>query len=171
MASTNCISLPIYYGRLTVAASAAFQTWVGAASAAAALARVYRDGLPKPSGGVYTAAALAALRPYCIISTDDADLEAPASGPDWDQRGHLMLGFEQAVTTALANDPGGLGEAFENTIGDILDDMKALANTAGYLNISTISIPGPWVRTPEDVAAQEGDAVQMFVILGYEGLS
>lgn len=55
---------------------AAFQTFVGVATEAAALAKVYHQGLPEPAdteSGEYTAGELAGYRPCAIVAAPDED--------------------------------------------------------------------------------------------------
>jgi hypothetical protein len=159
--------------RDTLAASTAFQTWVGAANATAAAARVYLDDLPEPAGQEdYTRAELEAYRPMAIIETDEEGFtyEHGATGDsfEFDVSGKLRLCLEQSVSEALANDNAELLLQFRNSYGQILDDLCDLAGTPGYLGIVRMRTYGPFRMHPDRIPRQ-GDAVWVWVVIEWVG--
>ena len=162
------ISLAQEYLRDTLAASATFQAWVGAASAAAAEASIYQDDLPAPATPPeYTLAELQGYRPMAIIQTDEdggylVEQDSAGDGFDFDEHGKLWLCLEGNVSEALANQNAEMLLQFRNTVGQILDDMLALAGTVGYLAMRRVRVFGPF-RTHPDKAARQGDAVWVWL--------
>jgi hypothetical protein len=173
MADLGAISLAQGFGRATLAASATFQTWVGAADATEALDSIYDDGLPVPANkSSYTKAELQALRPFAMIWTDEADgfsmertaVSGPSSLMDWQSSGRLELHLEMDVPAELADDPAGLDLSFRNTIGQIFDEVAVLAGAGGMLAITSMAVSfGPY-RTDTDKVPQQGDAIAIDLI-------
>ena len=162
------ISLAQELLRDTLAASATFRTWTGTISAAAAEARIYHDDLPVPADKAeYTLAELVAYRPMAIIQTDEdggyvVEQDSVGSSFDFDEHGKLWLCLEQAVSVALATQNAELLLQFRNTFGQILDDIRALAGTPGYLAIRRARVFGPYRMHP-DKSTRQGDAVWVWI--------
>jgi len=153
-----------------VAASATFQNWVGAAGAteaerrANAALRVYLDIEESPA------------RPFAAVHFGQpAEIEDMAktggsaqfmSGGD---RGTVELVFEAAVDTTHST-PADQLRAFERKVDAILEEMKALAGTDGFLIVRAIRIadgPARYGTTDGDLA--DGDFYQVGYAIEYGG--
>jgi hypothetical protein len=165
-AAEGGITLAEEHLRLTVADCARFRTWaLNAPDQAAALARIYIDGLPLPPEGqdAYTLEQMQALRPFAIVTT--ANQAGYSKGriatATYAEVGKLAVAFEENVPANLARDIAAVERSFKNTLGTILDQMLGLAYTAPdadrqYLAIDLITFHGP-LRCTQDVAVAEGD--------------
>jgi len=144
---SGILSEPLGYLRDTIAASTAFQAWVGAADAAEA------------KESIYPVAARVASMPYCVIDwAENWARIADAGGT----RNHFAGGGDLVMTfqAAIAD---GLGEAdaawtFMNNVGAVISDMEKLAGTDPYLNITEISKENGPVRPTEDEVQSATDA-------------
>ncbi len=156
------ISLAQEYLRVTLANSARFRTWTDTIeSEQGALAKIHHEALPPAANNAaqHTVAELETYRPYAIVSTDQEaegfSVVRDAMG-SWKESGKLTLELcEDVPSNLLAN----LFEArllFKNTVGVIIDEMRALADQAGKLNFTGIVLAGgPWFSS-EDVASGQG---------------
>jgi len=150
------------YLKATLAASATFQTWVEAEDATEALGSIHHDGLPDPTDPDkgYTAAELTALRPYALIWTQEqAGFSlARTAYETWQESGRLKLLLIQDVPAAIATDIAEADLRWKNTIGQIIDDLAALAGGAGYLAIARIDLDDGPFRLVPDKQPEQGDA-------------
>jgi hypothetical protein len=164
-AAAGSISLAVDYLRTTLADSAAFRTWAGAANQAAALARIYYESLPPPANGnEHTLAELAAYRPYALVwvSPEDGFRKrhiSQAASFGYAQSGTMLFRMLQTVDPAIANDPAEISRRFINTIGTIFDEFEDLCGLAGYLAIESMEIDfGPYRGDPDEKTTQ-GDYI------------
>ena len=72
-AATNCLTNAEDALRDMIANTAAFQTWVSAADAAAAKASLYYDSLPKPTDDAYTKTFWTDEGNFAVLYTADDD--------------------------------------------------------------------------------------------------
>jgi len=152
------ISLPLKYMKDTIAASSNFQTWVSAASAAAALA--YIHVVVAPSG--YTLP--------CAVVEWEAGMHWPkVSGGQqnfFDQSGKITVLFQEAIVQSTEENAA---FAFTNTLGAIVDDIQAIAGQATYLNIDDIVLE-TIARPDEDERQTVGtDFYQSMMTFSFEG--
>ena len=159
----GCISLACENLRKTLADAAAFRTWTGAANQSQALARIYRTALPPPSDNknAYSLTELQTLRPHVIVWTERYGNNATAVSDcfEFSESGEFGLRFTQDVDPAIANDPAEIQLRWENSLGTIFDDMRALAGTAGYLAITGFEWDGELTHTGKKDLPQKGDAI------------
>lgn len=151
------ISLPLHYLRLMVADSAAFRTWVGAANQAEALARVYINRETSPT------------RPFAVVAwATNWGREATSGGARnyFEQVGDLMLMLEDDIAAGL--DEADAYYTFTNTIGAILAEIEALAGTAGYLNIMSITVENGPARPDSDEEQTTSDFYQVLYRIGFQ---
>jgi len=156
---TGSLSVPLGLLADTLAASAAFRAWVGATTGTeeenltAALARIYE----------YESESW--TRPYGLVSHDDlwhAGKIADGSHNLFSHDGELFLGFE--ADAEETGDAELSARRFSNTVGTILDEMKALAGTPGYLNIVDIQKKtGPQRCRPD--RRDEADAAEDYWLI------
>jgi hypothetical protein len=154
------ISLPIYYGRLLVADSATFRTWVGASTQAEALARLYFNKETSP------------VRPFGDMGWDgDWTREAIAGGERnyFEQTaGGLLLMFEEDIAAGL--DEADAYFTFTNTVGAIIKEMEERAGTAGYLDMVSIAVHSGPARPSEDEKQTLGDYYQVLYKIEFRGI-
>lgn len=150
-----------------VAHSGTFQTWIGATGTeaqrvAAALARIYIDVEDSPT------------RPFAVVRFDvpaeqeDAAIAGGASAQFGDS-GTLGLAFEAAVDTDYT-DPADQMRSFKRTVDSILNEMKALATSGGYLIVRRIRVAEGPLRVGITEAMSDSDFMQMVFSVDYGGL-
>ena len=177
MTASGVISKPLQGLADLLASLAAFQTWTGAADAAAAAAFIdvvvqacdealsaaetdYKDSKPER----------AALRPRAVVAwAGDATGAADQDG------GHYHAHELRLQLTLEAVAGAGLSEAdalmtFLNAVGEIYEDLWEAQATPGNLAIHEITMTSPPARMhPADVAAGELDLLTMtFEVLAAE---
>ena len=143
---TGFLSTPVDTLRTMLANSAAFQTWVGAADATAAKARIYPFTIDE---GSYT-------RPYAIVTFGDGGFSlnnvGTGAADSFQDRGQLRIFFEANVSAGNQGNHADSVYEFTNQIGAVLSDIAALA-VSGYLVISSFR-----VSVPSRSDAEEKDA-------------
>lgn len=133
-------------GRTLLAGSATFQTLVGAADAAAALALINRD-VRKPKTGGDDGDEL--TFPLARVWADDYSRKNAAIGT-WPTGGTLRLMIVAEAPDAYDDDPD-WGEAWmSNVLGGIVDDMTSLVATGGYLYAREITQGHPEQQSKDD---------------------
>lgn len=146
--------------RRTLAACAAFRTWCGVDTAEEALARVYVDDLPADERGLAARSReqLTALRPFALIDTGKQSgyTRGRVGTGTYVEAGTLAIVLEENVPEELAGDTANLARRFKNVLGNVIDELLALAYGAGYLAIDMLTLHGPVRCTTDDVAG-EGD--------------
>lgn len=145
-------SLQISNARTLLSNSTTFQTWVGAASAAAALSRIHMvtggDGAP--------------TRPYAVVSwAADAYSATAVSGGyghTYEESGAVEVLFENSVGSGNSADSDA---AFEhmNAVGGIVADLAAIAGSGSYLNVKRFSLSAGPARS-RDSQGEGTDYVQ-----------
>ena len=143
-AAAGSISLAVDNLRVTLADSAAFRTWSGTSTQAAALARIYYESLPPPTDkNEHTLVELTALRPYAAVWTDEFDgftyrQDAALSTPK--ESGTMLIKFEQTVDPTIVNDYPEISRRFINAIGTIIEEVMDFYNVGGYLAIEQATL-------------------------------
>jgi len=162
VAPTGMLSLPLSYLRAAISASSNFQTLVGAANAAAALAYIhvaeYESDTPAP--------------PFAVVAWgDDAQVEATSGGTRdrFTRTGSLIVILRTAVDADHSSQDAAY--TFLNVAGAILNDVMALSGTAGYPSIKTISPLLPPSRPHEDEKASYGDFFEAAWRIEYWGIA
>ena len=157
------LSTVLAEAQLSVASSAAFQTWVGATGTpaeklAAAKARV----------GIVAIDEASIERPCAVVDFAASWRRAPVGGGarNWFETtgdvALLLMGPDVAAGASEQN----AGLTFLNSVGAILAEMEALTGTAGCLSFSSISREGPVTRTPLDERKSLGDWFEAIFLLG-----
>jgi len=161
-AAAGTLSLAEQHLRASLAASTSWQAECCVSTAALALQRVYRDGLPPPADGeTHTLQELQGYRPYALIYTAEREgfrreMEAVSSHSEFNARGSIMLSIFRESPDAAGDEPtADANQTFRNLIGKIIDEMCDLAGTAGYLAIESIRlVEGPYWPAPELIPVQ-----------------
>ena len=160
VAPTGIASLPLKYLRDSLAECASFQTWTGAANAAAALAFVHYVGT--------TTLTL----PVAFVSWGgDARWRMNAGGVrnHTEQEGDLELVLRGAVSTST--DAGEPDESMTlmNLAGAVIAELLLLAGTGGFLDIVGISHGEP--MRPRKAATTASDFVQVTLSVRYRSFA
>lgn len=151
-AATGPISLPEQYLADQLAACAACRTFLGAADAAAALARIHFDSLPAPkAGNEFELKELSEHRPFIVICTN------PREGWSYNrtafqtfpESGSLIVEFERSVPAGKERALNETFRTFKNELGAIAKEAADLAQDAGYLDITRIVMLTLWQSDPE----------------------
>lgn len=158
-AAANSISLAQENLRLSLAACAAVQTWMGVLTAELAAAKIYHHGLPEPDDGhVYTREELEDLRPYIVVFTAERqgfqlDLAAMDDGFQFAAQGKLRARLYQNCPNGYDDQPtSDANMQFTNTLGAILDGLAGLAGSGGYFAPHLIRLEdGPFWPHPKAV--------------------
>jgi len=161
--------------RVMLADCTTFRALVGATTQEQALSRLFHDALPPPARGVeHTLDELRSYRPFGLVSTypqdghtlvrDTADRNAGA-----EEAGRLVIEIEWDVPETIANDPAEAGLRFNNAVGQIKQELFALAGVHPYLAISEIGQAG-YFRGPEEQQQTKGDYLvyQLFIEWGQQ---
>lgn len=126
---------------VTLASTARFQSWVGAADLDAAWKRVHFTAWPDPANGdVYTEVELSTLLPSALIYTDEASgwsLRRVGAGAK-QQSGIIEFTLEEQVSEAMNRDLAGSERRFKNTVGAICDQMMNLSNQGPYIALTEL---------------------------------
>lgn len=154
----------------TLANCTTVQTFLGAANATEALARIYFGALDQPADGAdaHTAAELASLRPFVLLWTDEQagiqlDFSSLGGADGWHlrpTRGVITCRFEVAAGSGtpqeeeriVKNAVGKMAQSGDNANPGLVE----LAGRPGYMAISRLVIRGPW-RSDEDEVPHIGD--------------
>lgn len=160
--------------RQTLAASAAFQSLVGAGNATDAALRIYHDELPRPASGLseHSLDELNILRPCAIIYT--------ATGPSgfvsvrdamgdvdcWHNSGTIVIVIMRNVPIADKNDLSLVDTAFRTIAGTIVSELIEISETASYLACDRIEAMGPYRTDIKDLKSI-GDAQSYELIVSW----
>ena len=155
-APTGSISLAKQNLKAALADCATFRTWCGAVDRAAALARIYLEGLPKPPDGqkTFTAEQLEAYRPYATIYTDAKNgfnlaLSSFGTHAEYDAAGKMCFTLFQNCPDQNGDDPtSDANLKFSNFCGNLIDELAILSGTAGYLCFDRLAFQGPYWTHP-----------------------
>lgn len=134
----------------SLAASAAFQAMVAADDAAAAAGSIHVNSLPRPlQGEEYTLADWSLYKPLAMLWSADRRgwrmrRDAYGCGGEFLPAGSLWLKLMQDVPAAVFDDYAEADRLWENRVGDIVEDLCALAGGGGYLDFHTISLELLW---------------------------
>jgi len=172
-AAAGSISIAQDLLRTTLGDCATWRTWVGASGASAqaqARARIHDEALPPPANGdQYGRDELRALRPYALIGTNrfGSISTAASSSLEHDDSGELTLRLVWEIPDNIIDDHAAISREFLNGVGQIWDELLALAGQAGYLAISQIDMPEPWQRNEQDAAETEGNEATVDLVVGW----
>ena len=146
---TGLLSLPFTNLQTLLANVGAFQEFVGAASASAALASIHLVAETPPE------------RPFAMITYPPS---AGWEGLGWrfQNSGRLELSFEDTVTPGLNSRDAEV--TFLNDIGEIVSGMQALYDVAGFLVLSGLDIIDGPVRAGK--AREAADTDYYRIVLG-----
>ena len=143
----------------TLADSTAMRTFLGAANATEAKAKIFQDALPPPAAEEYTRAEMEALRPYVVLSTEDAFAKYRkvriATGC-WTSSGSIWAMVTRNVPEGET--PEQAQQSFRTSIGSIIDELIVLGEdgTGTHLHFREIESEGPW-RVALDELEAKGD--------------
>lgn len=135
----------------TLSESEAFQDFVVAANATAAIAKVFHDVMPAPDGDRYTEAELTALRPSALIYTERYEDVYDATDSCWRASGRLVCKLRRS-TPAIGTDSA-KDISFRQIAGYIVQDLKDMCETAGRLASRGIVVEGPFRTHPTEIKA------------------
>lgn len=158
--ATSGLALTLDKARDLMSNITAFQTIVGAASAAAAKARIYMIGVPSDPD-----------RPFCLVDfMDRAYTRDTHNGFRLD--GKIIFWFEFPVSDDYVDSHNDAWLEFFNRIGDIEAGIKALSNTSGYQEYSSIMVdPASLERTSkEDRQGGHVDVISGAILCEYWGV-
>ena len=143
VAAEGPISLPLAYAVESLAASAAFQSWVGAADAAEA------------KSFISTVKAEVLVPPLAVVRWAPTWRRSRSSSGTryyYGQLGEIVILFRSAIEAGMGDDDAAI--AFRNLLGNIVKDMEALSGTPWYLAFEDVSFE----RQPERPRAEEANA-------------
>ena len=163
--------------RTMLSLSGAFQCWLGLVGAELALARIYYAALPRRGGaGPYLRGELERVRPFALIYSEPfrADHYATDIQYRYTHGGMMMLHLEQNIDADLLDDEfasedrAEMHVRWQNTIGEILDDLENLSGRPGNLALGNLEMVEAWVRTSDDDVETLGHAQAVQLALGWE---
>ncbi len=164
MEPSGSISLAQENLRQTLSNVSAWQALCGAPDdpldQAAALAKIYHEGLPKPADDkpVHSREELIALRPYAVVFLPEGSgfrriQDAISDSFEFQSMGAMRLRLYRNCPESFDSEPSGEANLdWKNVIGNIIDGLCALAGQADYLAFDQIGIvAGPYWGHPQDV--------------------
>ncbi|HRU04325.1 MAG TPA: hypothetical protein P5137_00960 [Candidatus Brocadiia bacterium] len=116
-----------------------------------------------------------ASRPFAIVGQgDDLNLNMSATGGSsgFEAAGELILLIEADTPAAYQGTFEDAGLWFANLLGALVADLRALAGTPGYLNVTSVELrefSRTDLRDPDETAVQ-GDCWQAQLALRWEGV-
>lgn len=136
---------------ILLADSSSFRTATGSANRTAALTHIFQSLVTAPSGDKYTTAELSALRPYALLYSTEYRRSSVAFG-QWDEGGSIAV---QIVDDIGSSESAIVARNRLITLAaEIIDQMAALAGTAGYIAVTEFSGTDgcePFLGHPDDV--------------------
>lgn len=128
------LSLPLHYLKETIAASARFQSIVGALDANEAKASIIKFWADESKA--------AHAMPRCVVRNLNEDEAVRSTTSGWNFTGPLMMYFEFPIPAEHQDDHEDAGTWFANQVGVIRQEMRnaAVANPDQYLNIQKIEL-------------------------------
>jgi hypothetical protein len=170
-AATGSISTLKELLRITVADSAAFRTWVGAATQAEALEHIHLNAIPQPyryeDGKPWTVGDLQDLRPLAIVRMENHRAVHTSSGEtgyNYGRSTNLRLTLIDNVDEDASWDDPEVTRGFENTVGTIVDELLVLGGQSGYLPFTELQIPEDSARNPPEDHQAEGEIIGMDIV-------
>ena len=147
--------------RQSLAAGATWRKLCGATNAKEALEHIYHFGLPEPANGkAYDRQELQSYRPHALVWTVQQDgftWTREASGPSYGTSGKLVLHVQRESPDAEGDKPtADVNLAWLNLLGPIGDELFALGETSGYLDIGAIMLVDVTYCPPSDQIETEG---------------
>jgi len=166
--ATNLLWGPLANLRALIAGSASFQDLVGADDATEAAGRIYCPGFPATE-----AEPVQAARPLAWIDLADQPSFERVGNSAYAASGTIHWALEADVPAAHQGTTAAQLETahtwFTALLGDIIDEMLALAEGGGYLAVRRATVISPPMRSGGEVAAGEGDFYQAVVEIEWEG--
>jgi len=166
LTATGAFSLPLANLKTLLANCAAFQTWTGTADAAAAAARI--DLFAEQTASLTLPGAVVTWGAQNSYSSSKA---FGGEGGTYERTGTADIYFTSDLDTTYAEYASTLDNlmlAFCNDIGEIMDDMDALAGRDTYLDVrGWDKVAGPMRSGEEDTSKM----VQMVVRVMWWGMS
>lgn len=167
---TGPISEPLAAVETLLSNSATFQTWTGAADAAAALNHIHVIGLPTPAENrpSYSAAELSELRPMAVLNYDVAEpwaYEGIAQG-QYTPSGRVLIALEADVDSADARNFKEAAYTFLNAVGKIIEEMAEASEGGGYPVVQRVRLRMQPRRSEEKERPAKGD--YLVTIIGVE---
>lgn len=178
IAAAGSFALAKQHFAAMLSACASVQAVFGAANAAAALARIWIDELPRPAGERFTLAELTAQRPFLLIGHNPRahyTARRLAYGDGLTDQGHLVAQLEVNASDLLesgddAAEEGLVMRRMDNLLGAIVADLFGLSYQAGYLALDEIQLDGPWRTDLTDPEQQGlGDCLLAFFRVRWNG--
>lgn len=164
------ISVPLAAVEDLLAASTAFQGWVGAANATAAKSRIHVIGLPSPAANrpSYTADELNAMRPFAVLNYDVAEpmtMESVAQG-QFIPNGRILISLEANVAGGDARDFKEAAYKFLNVVGQVVEQVAAASESGGSPVVQRVRMRMSPRRAEEKERPARGDF--LVTIVGLE---
>lgn len=125
--ATGIFSLPLYYGRKTLAGAATFRSLVGAVDATAAEKWIFEGEVDENL--------VTDESPRAIMAIDSGHRFSRISTTGWQGQGPLLMVLEVPTPAKYRDSRRDARVWWLNTVGAIIAEMQALAGVAGYLNI------------------------------------
>jgi hypothetical protein len=162
--ATGILSLPLDNVRNMVAASPAFQAWVGVTNSTDALSSVFI--IATDASGTYPNPVSVIPRPFALINLDyvKRDLRGSGNNPLFAPDSAILLKFEVKNNSGHKNLGADPAIAFLNAIGDIIVDLETQSQAGGGLQILSLSIESP-SRKNESFTGEQGDFYEIEIKL------
>lgn len=159
--ATGLLSLSESYARAMLADCPAWQSLCGAVDADAAAERIYHQGLPPPENlrQYDIDDELVHLRPYAevyVFPKEGFERIEVAEGA-WSDGGSVILQMVRDVPEIYEDDPRDAEIDWQNTVGQIIEELCSRSRTTGFLAIRRLVLVDIG-RIEREAATGKGEA-------------
>lgn len=153
-----------------IADSPAWQAWTGAADATEARAFIHEYDTDGASSSGDDSDEATVARPHVVIGEESYSEESIAisDAHDFDEGGVVPFEFEADVPAAYKGDTATSKRYMRNQVGLVMQDVKNVAGTARYLNITRIE-HRMVTMTADGERVNEGLYMQAECVVEYTG--
>ncbi len=159
----------------SLANSATFQAFVGAANATEASARIHNSAWPIPADGVaHTLAECLDIRPCAVIAVNldeghSGYISTQETDGGFNRMGILTLLIYWTIPDEIKTDINEISTRMENLLGQIMRDIELQVNQADRLDFKTDYI-GKIERSKVEDVFNEGDELVGEMVFVWEGI-
>jgi len=139
--------------RNLIAASATWQAWCGASTAAIAATKIHLHAIDTTD--------IQMARPFVIVMQGDTREWNFTGTQAWGEVGSAIVHIEANMPDELREIHGAAASWFYERVGAIVDEMLALSGTTGYINATQIS----QLVAPQRSAAEDAETLGHYLAM------
>lgn len=168
MAATSSMGKALENAKTLLANCGTFQDLLEVSTANDALPKIYLHAAPEPTDNeAYTRAEIVTLRPYAVVYTAENNgyRRVRVATTTYADAGTIMV---EIFSDAATGTPSAEMVTWEDLVGDIVDEMKTLAETDGYLLAEDIRVEEV-ARGSERTESGSGDYLVALIAINWSG--